>query len=84
MLKNNLWSKILYLIFLPHSKQHNTGAEQKWVVHDVMLFRPSDWTIVSVIAFDWLSKYVHHARSISVHLACSTVMVFAVILQADT
>ena len=34
--------------------------------------------IVSAIAFVWLMKNACHARSIWVHLACSTVMVFAV------
>ena len=50
----------------------------KLLVHDVMLFRPSDWTIVTIIGSDWLSKCIRHARSISVHLAGSTDMVFAV------
>ena len=62
-----------------YSKHHNTGVMQKWVVQDVMLFKVFDWTMAFIIAFDWLLKYGRHASSISVHLACSTDMVFAVI-----
>ena len=37
-----------------YSKNCNTGARQKMAVHDVMLFKIFDWTMASIIAFDWL------------------------------
>ena len=37
-----------------YNKHRNTGARQKIAVHDVMLFKIFDWTIASIIAFDWL------------------------------
>ena len=44
-----------------YSKNHITGARQNMVdnlvVLDVMLFKPFDWTMESISAFDWLSKY---------------------------
>ena len=32
-------------------------------VHDVMLFKMFDWTMASIIAFDWLSKNPCHASN---------------------
>ena len=71
---------IIYMAY--YSKKHNTGASQNMGDQDVMLFKPFDWTMVylNLITFDWLLKYIPHARSIWVHLACSFVMVFAVML----
>ena len=51
---------------------------QKWVVQDVMLFNEFDWTMASIIAFDWPLKYGRHTSSICVHLTCFTDTVFAV------
>ena len=47
-----------------YSKNHNTGVMQIWVVHDVMLFKLFDWTMASIIAFDWLLRYGRHASRI--------------------
>ena len=44
-----------------YSKCHNTVVKQKWVVQDVMLFKISDWTMVSIVVFDWLWKNPRHA-----------------------
>ena len=35
-----------------YSKNYNTGAMQKWVVQDGMLFKLFDWTILCIAAFD--------------------------------
>ena len=44
-----------------------------------MLFKIFDWTMVSIVAFDWLSKNPCHVSSIGVNLTSSSViMVFAV------
>ena len=71
----------LSLIDFSYSHNHNTGAEQKWVVQDIMLFKIFDWSMACILTFDWLSNYVRHTSSISVHLACSTDMVFVVIIK---
>ena len=42
---------------------HNTGARQKMAVHDVMLFMIFDWTMASIVAFDWLWKNLRHASN---------------------
>ena len=60
------------------SINHNTGTRQNMVVQDLMLFKLFDWTIIPIIAFDWLSKNARHSINILVLLACSTVMVLAV------
>ena len=76
----NTW----YLIWFPiqtksiYSENHNIGVMKKLVVHDVKFLKLFDWTMVSIIAFDWLLKYGRRASSIWVHLACSMDMVFAV------
>ena len=45
-------------------QKHNTGASQNMAVHDIMLFKIFDWTMVSMMGFDWLSKYICHASNI--------------------
>ena len=37
-----------------YNKNHNTGAIQYMAFYDVMLFKIFDWTMASIIAFDWL------------------------------
>ena len=46
-----------------------------------MLFMQFDGTMMSILAFDLLSKNACHASNFWVHFACSTVMVFAVMMS---
>ena len=58
-----------------YGKNHNIGGSQNIRVQAVMLFKSLDWTMISILAFDWLFKYVHwkHLGTFSL----LTVMVFA-------
>ena len=60
--------------FLLYSQHHNSGASQNMTAQDIKHFELFDWTMVSRIAFDWLSKYTRHVWSIYVHLACTVMM----------
>ena len=61
-----------------YSKNHFTGVKPKVGSSGRHAFRPFDWTMASILGFDWLSKIARHAYNISVHLACSADMVFTV------
>ena len=44
-----------------YCKNHNSGVKPKysgWGHHNI-IFKLSDWTIIPVVAFDWLSCYLY-------------------------
>ena len=53
ILKNTF--KLYCRVSIPYSKTHNTGESRNMTDQAAMLFKPLDWTIAIIIAFDWLS-----------------------------
>ena len=60
------------------AKNQNKGFKPIGSSSGHQAFKAFDWTMAPIIAYDWLSNNSFHASNISVHLACFTVMVFAV------